>query len=464
MKSEIKTRYGDLIEHANKIRAQNIAEDRRDAALLAEDLKPLPCRHPQGDDGTGGTTWSEEESAKLLDLCRQAKEASERTEENPEGTDWAGPNENNKKYLAFKIVEAVQNKFFPPHRRRVIGGVGIFPSRMRKPFRDIFNLKDPATMPLDAPILKEQLNRLGTVAHQGVGKGGALRIWTPLDEQNLLTHLAQAMRKQWGPVIPEGDDRLGSIMFKDMIIAAQAETIPPERRRDLTNARQVLVNTGLLDRLQKILSGQEFTPPQQVKPSTTLAPAKENPVHHLAQPNGSAAPKTNATALADMLRSVAGYIETELGQAHKEAHEAHELCEAAIQENSELRLRLGNIEQQLSIMQKPSAEVTAPAPKKSLPRVAVLGCHLNEFAHIMTKAREAGLELEFKHYDQEQIPVQIKGDYALMLKWASPAWMQKMKESGIPADRRTIVQGGISRAVMQLQAWFAPIPAQAVAV
>lgn len=453
MKSELSRDYSALIQHANEIRTRQIADDRKDAALLVAELVPLPCKHPHGDDGTSGITWSEDEYAKLLDLCKQAKEASKRTEDNPEGTDWDRDTENNKKYLALKIAEAIMTKFFPPHRRRFIGGVSALPTRMKKPFREVFQLKDPGTMPLDAPLIKEELNRLTIPATTGPA-----RIWNGADETALLNHLSQAMRKQWGPNIPEGSDRLGSIMFKDMIIAAQNETVPPERRRDLTHARQVLQNLGMLDRLQKILNEIQPAKSVPVPVTVTSAPAPATTNLAVAQANQAAPVKANATALAGMLRSVADFLETELATAHREAHDAQQISEMVMQENSELRNRLGTVEEKLSQMGRaPVGAVAAPIVKKALPRVAILGCHLDEFTHIIGKARALGLELEFKHYPQDSAPTIVRSEYALMLKWASGDWIAKLKESGISAAKRAIVhQGGISRAVMQLEAWFAP--------
>lgn len=430
----------ELLKKASAVRLAGIASDKLTLGKYALELTPIKVEHPMEKDTDEKVIWTALEKLKLLQLCRDMRNISVSLE-------WEKMTENNRRYYMFKIIEAVQDRFFPPHRRRFFPTLRNVSQALAVDLCEIFNLANPFEAPFSTP-LSHVLNQAAHVPERTPApREGS---WTDHEQGALLAHLAEAMRKQGIP-IPEGSDRFGSVMFKDMIIAAQNSTLPVNRRRDLTHARQVLANAGMLERLQKLLD--------EKKPSITYAPAEENPVQIVSAANLAEKPKTNGSALAEALRSLANIFESALETAHKEAEEARGLCELAVQENSELRLRLGNVEDKINGLQQ-NVPAHAPAPRKSLPRVAILGCHLDGFRHIMQKSRELGLELELKHYEQDSVPVFIREEYAVMLKWASREWMDKMK--AIPQDRRAITQGGPSRAVMQLQTWFAPAPAMAI--
>lgn len=436
-----KTALLELLKKAQAVRLEGIAEDKLTLGKYALELTPMKIEHPPATNGDEKVIWTASEKLKLLQLCRDMRE-------NSPSLKWEKMTQDHRRYYMTKAIEAIQERFFPPHRRRSFPGLRNVSQSLALDLCKIFDLPNPFEAPLTTPI-STALDRAAHVPERTPVPQDRSS-WTTHEEGALLIHLAEAMRNQGIP-IPEGSDRFGSIMFKDMIIAAQNATLPVHRRRDLTQARQVLANAGMLERLQKLLD--------EKKPTTTYAPVEENPAQLVSAPNPAQKPKTNGTALAEALRSLANIFETALETAHKEAEEARELCELAVQENSELRLRLGNVEDRVSNLQQ-NNHATPPAPRKALPRVAILGCHLNEFVHVMQKSRELGLELELKHYEQDSTPTFIREEYAVMMKWASREWMDKMKS--IPADRRAITQGGPSRAVMQLQTWFAPVPAVAV--
>lgn len=436
----MKESIAELMKRAGAVRLENIAQDKLTLGKYALELTPVKIEHPKKENGDDKVIWTAQEKLKLLQLCRDMRKVSISLK-------WGEMTENHRRYYMFKIVETVQERFFPPHRRRLLPTIRNVSQALAVELCEIFHLANPFEAPFSTPLEHVLTQAAHVPERTPTPREGQ---WTDHEQEILLVHLAEAMRKQHIP-IPEGSDRYGSIMFKDMIIDAQNATLPVNRRRDLTHARQVLASAGMLERLQKILD--------EKKPTTTYAPPEENPVHVVSTASTTEKSKTNGSALAEALRSLANIFESALETAHKEAEEARELCELAVQENSELRLRLGNIEDKVNGLQQNQHEAP-PAPRKSLPRVAILGCHLNEFVHIMQKSRELGLELELKHYEQDSTPTFIREDYAVMLKWASREWMEKMK--AIPADRRAITQGGPSRAVMQLQTWFAPVHALAV--
>lgn len=436
----MKESIAELMKRAGTVRLENIAKDKLTLGKYALELSPIKIEHPKEESGDDKVIWTAQEKLKLLQLCRDMRKVSVSLK-------WEEMTENNRRYYMFKIIEAVQERFFPPHRRRFFTSMRRVSQALAVELCEIFNLANPFEAPFSTPLAHLLNQAVHVPERTPVPREGQ---WTDHEQEALLGHLAEAMRNQRIP-IPEGSDRFGSIMFKDMIVAAQNATLPVNRRRDLTHARQVLANAGMLERLQKILD--------EKKPTTTYAPPEENPVQVVSATSAGSIPKTNGSALAEALRSLANIFESALGTAHKEAEEARGLCELAVQENSELRLRLGNVEDKINGLQQ-YANQAPPSPRKSLPRVAILGCRLNEFVHIMQKSRELGLELELKHYEQDSTPTFIREEYAVMLKWASREWMDKVK--AIPADRRAITQGGPSRAVMQLQTWFAPAPAMAI--
>lgn len=367
--------------------------------------------------------------------------------------------------LLIKISKAIMARFLPAHRQRVLGGMETVPASHRPEVIKAFDIEDKAEPATADPLAVNTPQKEIT--------------WTPQEGYAILVHLCHLMHKQGWRHIPDISDSLGSAMFQSFMEQAQALACREGRRRSITRA--IITDAGLMPRLEPMLKAPQLPalppPPKSLEQILVETEAQKSTNGHTAHGmNGNSQhapepavivpplpelPKVDAFEKfsdAELLQAatmrVLGRL-SELDAFKKHIEEVEAFNKELIDSDSATRSRVSEISRRLLELEETVRELSK-ADRAHTPRVAIVGCRKDEFDQVTALARERGLNLVFKHYDQDGKIQRVYGDYAIMMKWVSHAWEDNIKASGIPRDRYAFITGGAGKVVSQMEVWFTP--------
>ncbi len=301
----------------------------------------------------------------------------------------------------------------------------------------------------------EELNGAAPVEHKAQ--------WSQDERRAVAIEVARLIRRQGWRHVPEPSDRTGRALLTDFLFAAQ-QLLPRERRRKTKSPAALgdifwtLVEAALTTKT-------DLAPPVPVKSASELASEPvPGPVPEAAKGEAATPPAGQAilpeadplrdVPLAALLQATFRRILIAVDQAqaaNRRVGELEELNAMQAEDLSQMRKEYQQVQQRIANLE--TALQGLPKAEKKLPRVAIVGCLRYQFDHITHAADAAGLELDFRHYDQETNPTKLSADWAIILKWGSHAWQDQIN-SAIPAGQHIFLNGGIGMAVNQLKTWF----------
>lgn len=301
--------------------------------------------------------------------------------------------------------------------------------------------------------------------------------WDSNEKYLFCLSLAHRMRKRGLQEIPEGTNRGGcGILVEET--RATLLALPEGRRRKMTGVMIQLhdPSTDLGGRMIDLFRKPRLPDlplPMVEKPETNghspvtepVAPGKgEQQPGSNPEPAATHLPVPDAVSKADQAAEIfkdlfAGYLKFD--QIEKRLGEVEVYNNLLTEENSGLRGRLDSAEQELTKIRAELIEAKT-AKKEEMPRVAIIGCRKDEFDKIVKECTARGIHARFRHYDQDQNPTDVFADYAIMMKWVSHTWDDKVKKA-IPRGQFAFTDGGTLKAVGQIGVWLERAPAHATA-
>lgn len=283
--------------------------------------------------------------------------------------------------------------------------------------------------------------------------------WTK-EEKSMVAEVAvQQMRSCGIGIVPDPEDRGGSIMLLDAVRTAQSRVLPPERRR-IFHQRAALESSrtggvSIVDLMtQMFLKAREEkqrADEEAAKAKAAAEAAAQVPPVAVATVPGVLDLEQMHLSNAGPLTQAAVVLVQLLQRVEKTFREQEEMQSLLMTETAELRGKLASMEETLALKLKQKAEEPAAA---DLPVVAVLGCQKYEFEQLVEKVAERGLKIELRHYDQDSKPRPVVATYAIIFKWIGHVWEPHIDKS-VERQNQAFIKGGLSRAVMQLEVWFA---------
>lgn len=272
--------------------------------------------------------------------------------------------------------------------------------------------------------------------------GDRVRIhWTPTEHKTVAAATAKKMMSLNIGIVPEEKDRTGNSMMLDCFRDVQYNCLPKDRRRIDVNSRHAvspLFYEFLRAELRELVEAKS----RAAQVASAGLPQTPAPVPAFGGPAPGWAPPTPAPqvsafdAMIDArIRSIVGPLEDfftdELDKAQKEIEI--------------LKNKVGSLSS--------SSGYRGPEKEKA-PVVAVISVRKDVFEHIKEASKKSGMDLEFRLYEQASKPSKIDADWAVIMRFGAHAWMDQVESSGIPAERRAFIGGGVTSVVRQLEAWF----------
>lgn len=295
------------------------------------------------------------------------------------------------------------------------------------------------------------------------------------EEKTLAEAVAPILLKQGISFLPETNDRAGSEFLVSALRTGQVTGLRPERRKTIKGRNsfgrhfyqelKAQLKLGLRARTAANGTHGQLPAPTMAPAPAPITPGPVVPLitNQVMQSAVSIheAPTEFlvATLVARLFKSLEKNGSPEL---EKKVSELREFNELITSELSELRKQLEALTP--TLRHTPSITPFPPQEKPAvkLPRVAILGCRKEQFDFIEYEAKKLGLNLDLRHFDQDQKPVYFQADYAISMRWVRHHWDDHTKES-VPAGRYVFLRGGMGQAVVQLREWFDPQFAKASA-
>lgn len=346
--------------------------------------------------------------------------------------------------VAFGLIsQEVQAVYFPEHRQRV-PNIGTMPEEQRRRFSSLLGLEAVDT-------------KAAPVTHKPVVE------WSKEEASAFLVHLAHLMRKQNLWHIPDGDDREGCIMLADYARQAQCNALPRHRRFDMQNPRAEMEAMDLFARLGPLLKVPVLPPLPSKAPE--IEELMESKAPEAVPQSPQLAPKPPKIASIDEFSDdeiaqafVARFMShsAHVSRLEKVLNEVQGMNALLVEEAASLRQKAEETEDRLRALEERhrQAPVAAATPRRSLPRVAIIGCRKDEFDRVVERAKQENLPVEFRLYEQDSRIQPVVAQYAITMKWRSRIWDDLVEKSGIPRSRRSYCDGSINRVHEQLVNWF----------
>lgn len=300
-----------------------------------------------------------------------------------------------------------------------------------------------------------------------VGRRPGQRVvhWNSMERDLVARETVKEMMARGVGQIPSQDDRAGARLILDCARCAQQKHLPPGRIRKLTSITDIIPNgiLAMLPSAMKTAQAEREAAEQAAARAKLLGMGKklEEPV---APPPVNTAPPIPAPAakvevsplsqeeLADPILAAANALMLALRVQFREMKEIREMHSLMVEEVDGLRKRVEASEAHMREIDKVDRSVVAKV-KAELPVVAILGCRKDQFDEVCTKAKERGLNLVFRHYEQDSNPRPISAQWAITFRWVRHSWDDQIKAS-ISPRQSAFIHGGISQGVAQLELWF----------
>lgn len=435
---------------------------------LAEQLPlatDLDC--PPAKEGATKIHWNEKEQAALLSGIAKVKGEVDFIK-------WDELSENAKTEASMMIFRTVMYRILPDHRHRDLRNFDQLPIEMHDAVRAVFGLTPPeSTGTTPAPILPPEPPKP--------------IIWTDQERAKMQIQVAWLMRKSGIRIIPEASDRLGNAMFCDAIRLAQTECLPRHRHINLSFARGMMIDFGMLPGIERVMKLPEPLKPIPKDPELDEIMAQPRPPepvrngtheerngHHASNGNGAHPPKAapEPAPLPPKIAALAEFTDAEIftaaslrlegmtarmAEIEQTAKEATEFNALLTEENQAVNLRHDQLKSRVEQLEELVQGLLTAPERTRLPRVAILGCRKDEFDKIEKMAMEAGIPCQLRHYEQQQSKVMtIHADYAIAMPGMSHSQDAKIRES-VPRGQYIFMSVfSVERSIGHLRAWFQP--------
>lgn len=308
---------------------------------------------------------------------------------------------------------------------------------------------------------EEKLKRFPTLI--GRRPGQKVIHWNHDEKAKMARAIVDEMMACGVGQIPTEDDRAGARLLLDCARRAQGKVMPPDRRRKLSTSAEIVTN-GIVSRLPEVMKQAQAEREAAVnaearakllgldkkveEPAKPVEPPPAPPVH-VAR---TEIPPLSAEELADPILAAANGLILALRVQFKEMKELRGMYELMIEDLAGLRKRVEASEEHVRVLEKVERKADGQA-KAQLPVVAILGCRKDQFDEIETRAKERGLNLVFRHYDQDSNPRPINAQWAVSMRFVRHSWDDQVNAS-IPRGNYSFIRGGVSQVVQQLEIWF----------
>lgn len=282
-------------------------------------------------------------------------------------------------------------------------------------------------------------------------KGNTL--WDENERKRICVAIAAKLRAQGLRHAPQKNDREGNRFFLDALRAAQYEVLERERRRHISTRAamgskfwrdlEIALTAGAnAEALVKKVEAQEAAKVVVATPATVAAPAA--PVMSDEQLVQAGLAKAS---LAELMQAAMARVFETLGQHETKMSELHDYNNMLVEELDVFKRQMGGVQTELINLRGTA--------KKKLPTVAILGCQLYIYQHIIDGAKSNHIECDFRHYESDSKPRQFTADYALAMHWMPHGWDDQI-HNAVPDRTRVkfLATGGVGMAIKQLKEWF----------
>lgn len=481
----------------NQTRKDHLARFHEEQERIAGLVAKLAAPHaglPETNRGNGTIIWTKPERDIIFDGVR--------TVVNNYFPEVFSLDENKRNAAMLTLIRAVVKRLLPSHRYREVHGWQFISNQDWQRYAEFFKLPLPSYIkrrmsgpsaeestpgPTPTPQAATPAPEPAPVLVPPVSPSESFKAvtWTKQERESILLHLCHLLQSKGIGQIPEPSDRVGSMMLGDDIRIAQEQALPRHRRRDLSHARAAFMDMDLMPELEAMLK----------RPRLPAAPAKGPEMEELVAMKPPARVETNGRhhangnghhpelkpeprpqpAQQDGLeaRKFMEDAQTML-KAFKEANahlnamldrmtEIEQMNQLLTEENAGINRRMGTQAAELSNLRDEIRELKgAKVIKEKLPRVAILGCRKDEFEAVVKKAGENGLDLDFRHYEQQREKVlPVHADYAIMMPGLDHAQAYAV-EKAVPRGQYVYLSNfSVTKSIAYLLAWFNPAAATA---
>lgn len=320
-----------------------------------------------------------------------------------------------------------------------------------KPKNDMPNTEtvpEPETPAPIAPLAEVTAlpNRQGGTAGEGTRK-----TWDEAERKKICVATAAKLRAQGFRHVPSKDDRTGNSFLLEAIRAAQHEVLERDRRRhvgtramfgakfwrDMEIAMTAKTEAEML--VQKIEADQAQSVPVSAPPAAYATPAMtDEQLITAGLAKATLAQLTQAT-MAKLFETIGGY--------EAAINELRDFNNMLVEENAGTKRHINELHVEITNLRGRA--------KKRLPVVAICGCQPHIFHHITDGAKTAGIELDFRHYEQGSKARPFHADYAIAMHWLGHDWDDQI-HNAVPDRSRAkfLGNGGVGMAIKQLKEWF----------
>lgn len=266
--------------------------------------------------------------------------------------------------------------------------------------------------------------------------------WDSQETKLVAAKTAELLMKQGIGAVPDKGDYVGARFVLDAIREAQCQVLERNRRRLAQNSRAAYnrIFWGILGHQLKELARDkesarnlEAAKIAPAPPPSVPAPQTPTPLKPL--PAAFATPMNSFEAMIDArVRTITGQMEDFFTE------------------------ELGRMEKEIEALKTLAARVTKPgeyeAPKPAIPKVGIFGALPDQFAAIVTRAKESGMELDLRDFPTGESKRDITVDWAIQLRFNRHATQEQIKAVNIPPSQIAFIRGGLTGVVRQLEAWF----------
>lgn len=266
--------------------------------------------------------------------------------------------------------------------------------------------------------------------------------WTPTELEGFTDAFVTQLRRLHIVSIPSVGDREGARFINECLHTAQDLAISPERRRPLL--QRANLKPAFWSRAEKALAERiSHEKEEKAKSAIVALPAPPPPPEKTLDDFPDE--QVIANAAVRLFRLYKGNtLNTDDVQGIKRT------VDEVKQYGDLFTEELDNLRKQLAEVQSSKA---SEARITGLPRVAILGCRMDQFEVIVKECKTSGILAEFRHYDQDRNPHQFSADWAVAMRFMPHAWEDHAKRA-VPPGHYAFITGGVGSVVMKLEEWL----------
>lgn len=321
-----------------------------------------------------------------------------------------------------------------------------------KPKNDMPNTETVPQPEIPAPTQPlAEVTALPVTRSNGTKGEGTRLTWNNEERKKLAVAVAAKLRAQGLRHAPTDGDRVGASFLLDAVRAAQHEVFERDRRRSIMGRNalgakffaqlEIALTAGVeAEKMVQKIEAEQAAPVQPVAASNAVtAPAMtDEQLVSAGLAKATLAQLTQAT-MAKLFETIGGY--------EAAINELRDFNNMLVEENAGTKRHINELHVEITNLRGTA--------KKRLPVVAICGCQPHIFHHITDGAKTAGIELDFRHYEQGSKARPFHADYAIAMHWLGHDWDDQI-HNAVPDRSRAkfIGNGGVGMAIKQLKEWF----------